>query len=1219
MSVLDQSTFSNLSPAREILVVDDTLANLQVIQGILATDGYRVRLARNAQRAIATLEKQAPDLILLDVMMPGMDGFELCTQLKANPATAGIPIIFITALTEPEHKVRAFEIGGVDYIAKPFHRLEVLARVRHHLNYQRAQAALQASERQLRAIFTAMTDLVVIRDRQGRCLQVAPTQATHELASEQELLHSRLADIVEPSDVAALQDAIATTLDQQQTQQIQYQRLATNGKTWLDARLSPLTPETVVWVARDISETKANEQKLQRNEQELRRVFEAMTDLVLSITLAHQDIRVMPTRYAQTVAAAPEVIAATFKHIFDTTMPASAQDAIATVLQTQQPQTWEYQLLTDRGNLWFSANISLLSAETVLWVARDISDRVQAQQAVEHLATELEQRVVKRTAELQMANADLQREINERRRAQALWERSELRFQVAVDNLPDLFVIYDPQLRYQFVNQQVLRLMELPEAAILGKSDLELLSAQMHQTYLPLLEQTVQTGEIQRRECSIRTPKQGRMTFLVTYVPLFDETGQLTQILGIAHDITEQKRSEQALNQAKEQLQTVIDAVPGFVSWLGILDAPDNPPEPEFYYLGVNRKLAQLHQLPPEDFVGQPLGFLNPNTTFRAFLQSLFAQADRKTYSEVITTPVQGEPQSYLVVGQKYNNNTSAVTVGIDISDRVRMEQRLQQAYERSQLLSELTLKVRQSLEIEEIVSTVVQELQDLLEADRVALMQADVAGTNLLVQEAHCSGGEPLDRRQMIAFVTAADFETHKFLAIDDTQTVSSRSPEAAAFYAQHQIRAQIVVPIYVQQTFWGGLMVHYCGAPHAWSADEIELLLSLADQIGIALAQAQLLDNLEDRVAERTQELQQEVLERRRAQQALSSSQDQLQRIIQNSAYGIVICNLYGEIQFANPAALALFGRNAQELMGFNLGIPVGQEQNELSILSAQGGTSRTVEMRSGEIYWQEQPGYLISLMDITERKQVEQMKDEFLSIASHELRTPLTSIRGALGLLATGKLGSFSPQGQSMIEIAVNNSQRLARLLDDILDLERIAAGQLTLAKTDVNAVDLMLQAAQALESAAVDRQVSLQLRAGQQGVAQIPPPQTDELCPLPAPLWFWADGDQVVRILINLISNAIKFSEPGQTVVVEVDAMARSTVQFAVRDRGRGIPTSNLESIFGRFQQVDASDSREKGGTGLGLAICKEIVEHHDGKIWVESTLGQGSAFYVWLPS
>ncbi|NEO84815.1 MAG: PAS domain S-box protein [Spirulina sp. SIO3F2] len=1204
----------------DILVVDDTPANLKVLQELLIADGHQVRAARDAQSALRAIARNAPELVLLDVMMPEMDGFELCQQLKRNATTQSIPVIFITALNSPADKARAFEVGGADYIPKPFHPLEVCARVRHHLGHRRTQVALESSEQQMRAIFAAMTDLVVIRDRQGHCLKVAPTQATQELASEQELLSSPLEALVSSADVEPLQHAIQAALDQQRTQKIQYQRLNTNHKTWFDARLSPLTADTVVWVARDISDHKTIEQKLQRNEQEMRRIFEAMSDLVLAITPTHQDIQVMPTRYVQVVDTAHEVITATFEKIFGEIAQPRFHAIIAQVLETQIPQSLEYCVQTENGRFWFSVSISVLSEDTVLWVARDISDRIIAEQELQRLANELEQRVNERTAQLQAVNTDLRNEINERRLAQTRWEQSELRFHVAVDNLPDLFVIYDRNLCYQFVNQRTVKILGRTAGEMLGQSDVELFPPAICREYLPLLEQTAQTAQIQSRECYIIVPEQGLMTFVVTYVPLLNNKGQLEQILGIAHDITERKRSEQALNHAKEQLQTVIDAVPGFVSWIGTLNNVEEvQAQPQFYYLGVNRQLAQTYQLSPKDFIGQPLGFLNLGDQFVQFLQQLFTQSEIKTHSEVISTSLQGETRSYLVMAQKYNSATAAVTVGIDISDRIEMEKRLQQSYERSQLLSELTLKVRQSLEIDEIVYTTVWELQHLLHADRVALIQFPDAGQSQVIQEVGLPGLSRLQAGNSHLLMTNTELEIHDFIAIDDTWTAANISHEEAQAYEKFEIRAQLVVPIFIQQTLWGAVVAHQCNHPRHWESEEIDLLLSLADQIGIALTQAQLLNNLEERVAERTLELRKEVAERTRAEKALRTSQIQFQRIIHSSTYGIVICNTHGEIQFANPAALKLFGRSSSELLGFNLGIPIEhQEQTEISLLPANGNASRTVEMRSGRIHWQEQPAYLISLMDITERKMIDQMKDEFLSIASHELRTPLTSIRGALGLLVSGKLGKFTEQGQNMVEIAVNNTERLMRLLDDILDLERIEAGRITIAKQRCNAIDLILQSAQAMEAFAAEQKITLSLEANQQLFSCISTLKEPQSWTAPPQITTWADTDQILRTLLNLISNAIKFSEPGQSVWVGVEQMPDS-VQFYVRDRGRGIPADKLESIFGRFQQVDASDSREKGGTGLGLAICQEIVRHHGGKIWVDSVLGRGSTFCFLLPN
>jgi signal transduction histidine kinase len=233
-----------------------------------------------------------------------------------------------------------------------------------------------------------------------------------------------------------------------------------------------------------------------------------------------------------------------------------------------------------------------------------------------------------------------------------------------------------------------------------------------------------------------------------------------------------------------------------------------------------------------------------------------------------------------------------------------------------------------------------------------------------------------------------------------------------------------------------------------------------------------------------------------------------------------------------------------------------------------------------------------------DITERIAIEQMKSEFVSVASHEMRTPLTSIHGVIQLLAAGRLGKLEPTAQKMVEIAAKNTRRLTRLINDVLDLERMESGRETIELTICNSVELVQQAIDTMTEIAREYQITLS--------AQVPS------------LQIWADADKILQTLTNLLSNAIKFSPPHSEVLIRVIPQD-SEVLFQISDRGRGIPADKLKSIFERFQQVDASDSREKGGTGLGLAICRHIVRQHGGRIWAESTLGEGSSFYFTLPN
>ena len=260
---------------------------------------------------------------------------------------------------------------------------------------------------------------------------------------------------------------------------------------------------------------------------------------------------------------------------------------------------------------------------------------------------------------------------------------------------------------------------------------------------------------------------------------------------------------------------------------------------------------------------------------------------------------------------------------------------------------------------------------------------------------------------------------------------------------------------------------------------------------------------------------------------------------------------------------------------------------------------GTSFPVEYTSTPIVQDGRiRGAVVVFHDVTERRTIERIRDEFTSVVSHELRTPLTSIRGSLGLLESGVLGPLPERAQRMTQIAVENTDRLVRLINDILDLERLDSDGLHLRESACDAEQLIARATEVMLAAAVAADVTLAVDT--------------------APAAFKADADRIIQTLTNLIGNAVKFSPRGGTV--QIGSVRRSDeILFTVRDGGRGIPADQLESIFGRFQQVDSTDSRQSGGTGLGLAICRSIVELHGGRIWALSTAGQGSTFSFVVPA
>jgi len=234
-----------------------------------------------------------------------------------------------------------------------------------------------------------------------------------------------------------------------------------------------------------------------------------------------------------------------------------------------------------------------------------------------------------------------------------------------------------------------------------------------------------------------------------------------------------------------------------------------------------------------------------------------------------------------------------------------------------------------------------------------------------------------------------------------------------------------------------------------------------------------------------------------------------------------------------------------------------------------------------------------------EAAERKRLEQVKNEFVSTVSHELRTPLTSIRGSLGLLAGGAVGKFEPAAKNLVDVALRSAERLIRLINDILDIDKIEAGKL---QFDIRPVDLVPLAEHALQATGdFARQYGVQFT-----LVEAPPSVTVQ-----------ADADRLTQVLTNLLSNAAKFSPKGASVDVSI-APQGGKVRVSVRDRGPGLPEEFQRKIFQRFAQADTSDTRQKGGTGLGLSISKAIIDRLGGRVGFDTKLGEGTTFYFELP-
>ncbi len=389
-------------------------------------------------------------------------------------------------------------------------------------------------------------------------------------------------------------------------------------------------------------------------------------------------------------------------------------------------------------------------------------------------------------------------------------------------------------------------------------------------------------------------------------------------------------------------------------------------------------------------------------------------------------------------------------------------------------------------------------------------------------------------------------------------------------------------------------------------------------------------------------------DITERKRAQEATRASEESLYAIIQKTPGAIIIVDDSGIVQFVNPATESLFGKSAEEFVGSMFGYPVVTDDTiEMEVL-LKGGKRGIVEMRSVEKTWRGKSAHFISLFDITTIKNAEEtliqlneklkklneMQTDFIAVASHELRTPLTSIKNAIDILASGKAGALNQNQERFLTMAVRNIDRLANIINDLLNLAKLEAGKAEIYLSEVDLISVIQQAIATFKTQADAKAQTL---------------ETD--CPKGLPT-VYADQDRVDQILYNLMSNALKFTAerggicvsarivdcllPEQGVDSDLSGMnddlkARSGfiqeslkeinhqwIEVSVTDTGVGLSPDDQKRIFDQFVQVGGSMGRTNEGTGLGLSIVKELIAAQGGKISVESQAGEGSRFFFTLP-
>ncbi|MDZ7962160.1 MAG: GAF domain-containing protein [Aulosira sp. DedQUE10] len=473
-----------------------------------------------------------------------------------------------------------------------------------------------------------------------------------------------------------------------------------------------------------------------------------------------------------------------------------------------------------------------------------------------------------------------------------------------------------------------------------------------------------------------------------------------------------------------------------------------------------------------------------------------------------------------VVVRDAQGNPQSMIGANFDITQRKQAEKTIRQQVAREQLLREITQRIRQSLDLQTIFDTACQEIRQVIQADRVGIFK--------LYPESNFDDGEFVAESVVEGFPSVVAIRVHdhcfgenysslyalgRSYVVDDIYNGGMTTCHTGIL-AQFQVRANLIMPLLCGTELWGLLCIHQCATTRHWLQSEIDFTQQLANQLAIAIQQANLVE-----------QLQQELAERQQAEAKLTESNQQL-----------AISN--------------------QELA------------------------------------------------------RATRLKDEFLANMSHELRTPLNAILGMSEGLQDEVFGIVNQQQLKALETIERSGSHLLELINDILDVAKIEAGQIKLDCTSISVAHLCQSSLAFIKQQALQKRIQLDIKLQHN---------------LPDLL---VDERRIRQVLINLLNNAVKFTPAGGRITLEVKELSRNIattdspsqhfLQIALTDTGIGIAPENIKKLFQAFIQIDSALNRQYAGTGLGLALVKRIVELHGGRVGLTSELGMGSCFTIELP-
>ena len=921
---------------------------------------------------------------------------------------------------------------------------------------------------------------------------------------------------------------------------------------------------SVLTVLRNISQRKKTLEALQESEQRFRITFTGAAIGMAIVGLNGEFLEVNSVLQAMLGYTESQLRSMT---LIQVTHPDDLAVGIHLFQQMLQKKWENYQIeqryINSRSQVvWGNLSVSIIRdreniPQFIIAMVEDITERKRAEQELRQYRDHLEELVQLRTREktrliisLQETNEKLQKEVSDRRRA----ESELLRVTQAVESTSDAVAMTDLKGLATYHNPAFFNIFGYTKEAINSAGGLWEIFA--NRTLGEEIFNKIIQGESWSGEVQLRTRNGQLLESFLRADAVKDENNQIIGAIAVNTDITQIKQAEAIARETSEQLRSLINAMPDIVCFK----------DSQGHWKIANQAMIELLNLQDINYQGktdiQLAAEIEANYGISNYREALTLCRETDeiawnqstiSHSEEIIPGRDGRPRNFemtkVPLFHSDGSRNAIVVIGRDVTDR-------------------------------RVAEAALIRLASIVESSDDAIIGKTLDG----IVKSWNAGAE------RIYGYTAAEVlgRSILFLSLPDR---ASEVPQLLA------------------------------GIGKGTSIDHYETVHRRKDgqQIHVSLTLSPIKDRKGEIIGVST--IARDITDLKRVEEALERIRHHNELILNSAGEGICGLDEQGNTTFINRSAAQMLGYSITELHGKPFSIILNSNSAPIYAALKDG----SVHHATDAVFWRKNcttfpvdyicvpikeqgkiVGAVVTFNDISDRLVIERMKNEFISVVSHELRTPLTSIRGAMGLLASGVLKSNPEKAQRMLDIAVANTDRLVRLINDILDLERIQSGQVTMRQQMFDLADLMVQASDTMRSLAEKEGITLIVE------------------PLSTPVW--GDSDRIFQVLTNLLSNAIKFSERSTSVWFNAEIQEKSfspgttrrTLLIRVQDQGRGIPPDKLETIFGRFQQVDSSDSRKKGGTGLGLAICRSIIDYHRGQIWAESQPGQGSCFYVSLP-